>query len=469
MTRPLSPTSARRFFDNISNSKKFAYKIKNFLSEDEISRALFFLSHAKLTFNFGHEFDKAEFLTIDNLAELKDLYLENFPTDPFVDYILMRDQFCDSVIDTIKKASQKADLTFKKDQQKLAFKPLAPIDYQLISLAPQRYSLISKDNGEVFYHTIIGTLQDQYLAYLLKNIFAMDLSETLAAKFSISDGASLYITDRIVVLGDKIYHVDEAIFAASKATYSFSQSSKELLANALTDLTSHTINFEKNKIPFLTEGGDILEFVDKSGKKTVLFSLSDAAHNLKGVFRSLPILTDEATITQESDMEKAKEFAQKWFESIGYESIVVTRNTPHCKFKDVEQTFEFNDLYHLDVFAGVLKKPDNNYVLVIAKEDVISRQQREELYKLFPEGNVIEMTKEEREKLCSNFRQAGNCVIMTLPDTPKSFKEKVEKHGFNCIIPEFSLGRDPSDGTRCSYQNISQSSLSSAPYKGVWL
>jgi hypothetical protein len=275
--------------------------------------------------------------------------------------------------------------------------------------------------------------------------------QELPAKFSgFREGVPNFLRDCYFVLDSQIFQTHPSI-VLDEERHIDQQS-------VAVDLAS--LGYEVQQAPIFTEGGNICPCVDRNGAKVIIFAISDYYYvrgnfvkkgdvNQNAVFRRnfMAHFCDEDEVV-ELNYNEYSAAVKKWFKKFGYDVIIAER--------DVQKNL-FSDIYHLDIFCNVarLQTPDQGRKdFLILDPDCVTGETLGEFKKKFGEENIIYITQEERKKLCTNFIQYGNSLILSHPDTPQSFIKKMTDRGFQVTIPPMllSMWEDGKDGARCHTQ-----------------
>lgn len=199
-------------------------------------------------------------------------------------------------------------------------------------------------------------------------------------------------------------------------------------------------------IPFDAAGGNMIFTRNAQGGKVLIATVSDKYFKDDGEFVGGYMLDERGKVKDmstsglfisKSNMllltgEKYPKFRQKiidWGESIGCDKVIVLDRNVTPPDKNA-----FSNFYHLDVFCGAL--PGG---CVVINESAITAENMEQLKQVFGENKIIPLNQEEQSKLCANFVVFNRLVVMSDPETPQSFIDKLTERGFDVYVPPCTL------------------------------
>ena len=250
-------------------------------------------------------------------------------------------------------------------------------------------------------------------------------------QFSQEQGSVAYPRDYSVFY-DGEFHQTDARVAESMADKRDAPQELKQLASHAADLADSGLGAVKD-IPFDAKGGNIIITQNAEGKKVLIAAVSDAYYGDDGRFKGGYMIDKGGNLVKHASsifgfFDKYSPFCDRikeWGKSIGCDEVVVVDRNLEGVYKN-----KFNQLYHLDVFCGTL--PGG---FCVVNPEAVTAQNLAELQRVFGADKIIEMSQEEHKEICANFIVFDKTVVMSSPNTPQSFVEKLNKRGFDVYVP----------------------------------
>ncbi len=263
-------------------------------------------------------------------------------------------------------------------------------------------------------------------------------------ELSPAKGSVAFPRDYSISYGDVFHQTDARLARAISDSGGF-LSKKDAIT--LSDrLSSHQADMKDSgfevvqDIPFDAKGGNMMITQSADGKKVLLATVSDSYFTDKGEFVGGYVLDENGAVKEESNSalwklltgDKYPKFRQQivdWGKSIGCDEVVVLDRNMEDVYKG-----KFKQLYHLDLFCGVL--PGG---CVAVNPEAITEENFAQLKQVFGEDKLIHLSQKEHKELCANFVVFDRLVVMSSPETPQSFVDKMNEAGFDVYVPSIYL------------------------------
>ena len=226
-------------------------------------------------------------------------------------------------------------------------------------------------------------------------------------------------------------------------------------------------------IPFDAKGGNMILTQNADGKKVLLATVSDSYFTDAGNFQGGFVIGSDGEVEDKSNsvaemfssvlnQRKYSRFRQQiidWGKSIGCDEVVVLdrnievqqplesegiieriRNFSFGKALDKRseeikaKERRFQQLYHLDIFCGELP---GGYVVI--NPEAVSKENMAQLKQVFDEDKIVDLSWQEQQALCGNFIVFDRTVVVSSPETPPSFIDKMHKLSFDVYVPPIEL------------------------------
>lgn len=415
---PPSPASSRKIYPHLKPSVSMNHETneQSEMMAKFVRIQSFILNHAKINFDLEN---KKINLDEDYLeTKVYPAFCTNFPDVEKRIFDYLKKNLLDQmqiVVNTHAGSSDYKNSQFFKAKNPLKLHKFQNSPHEYCTFAPHRMS--HSEELQLFIKEFVKTviisaviednvrkINNEFERYSFLNLPAK------ASDFLAWNIDSIYLRDQGAVVGGDFYQ------DASLANHNPNSSANKKVRLAKTDFFSE--GFTSNNAPLNMDGGDII--VDEERK--IIFMLGDhEGYSFDG---------DENFFKSQKN----------WAASLGYELVLIQR-----KFSEVK----LSDIYHLDIFMNVV----GPYV-VVPEEDIITDKTRAQIERIYGLENIIYLSKEERETLCANFIAFGPNVLMTSPDTPQSFIDKLNDKGLNVILPPIHLSTASNAGVRCFTQVV---------------
>lgn len=250
-------------------------------------------------------------------------------------------------------------------------------------------------------------------------------------EFSQERGSFAYPRDYSVFYGEEFHQTDDRV-AKNMADKKDVPQELERLDSHAADLVASGLRSIRD-IPFDAKGGNIIITQNTEGKKVLIATVSDAYYNDDGRFKGGYMIDKEGNLVNYTNsifslFDKYPLFCDRikeWGKSIGCDEVVVIDRNLEGVYKG-----QFNQLYHLDVFCGAL--PGG---FCVVNPAAVTPQNLAELQRVFGADKIIEISQEEHKEICANFIVFDKTVVMSSPNTPQSFIEKLNECGFDVYVP----------------------------------
>jgi len=436
-SRPPSPASAEKIAE-------FAFSlVKNPKKPLELQQKIFILVNA----NFALDWDKNIFV-INNYHQLLERYkLKNFQDfDKSIELVLKQ---VNKRVGTFSGGKRLADNFVTYQSPKNSFRHRTEEQYYYSS------SLRNLNPHYDLSTFIDRVVKSMLIDEIIKKIITdqnldPQCYKPLQPKVSQSIGSSNFARDYSVVIGKNIFqphpylleklgHLQDPDLFLKKRESFFAdfQSSKESELEI------------KRELPFILEGGNVIECKNKNGENILLVAVSDATlidRQGDDKFIGAYILNGDSFVEVDKENDLGIAIA-KFGESQGCKVIMLDRNL---------QDHSLASIYHADMFCNVAKLYSENGVRNIlfipeASEKVITDETEEELVQNFGEENIVRFCEADRKNLFSNFIQFGNLLVMSSDKISPELIHRLNEIGFSVALPPISLDlvNDLTDGIRC--------------------